>query len=119
MLQISVALNRDNKRNLQLYANDGQQIEIIVYREDGDDTPLTTEVTNPRMNFCEGFSMDIPIGLAFVVPDKYDRTPYTLTADIDGVRTTLAHGVVIIKGAHGWPYWRWDYGGPWGWSWLP
>ena len=111
-MDIAVALNRQNRRDITLNAGDTENIALTVYAVDGDDTPLTTEVTDAAMNFCQGISMTIPVGSGFTVPDSYDRVAYTLTADIDGARRTLCSGVLWVKGATAWPYSGTDYGGP-------
>ncbi len=117
-MDIAVALSRQNRRDITLNAGDEETISLTVYRVDGDDTPLTTEVTNAAFNLCPGIvSMTVPVGSQFTVPDTYERSGYTLTADIDGVRRTLCSGVLWIKGARAWPSYGWDYGGPWGWGW--
>lgn len=110
-MDIAVALDRpSSRRDLTLNAGDGQTINLTVYREDGDGTPLTTEVQSPAISFWpDEVSMSIPVGSAFTVPDTYDRAAYRLTASVDGVRRTLCSGMVWIRGAR--PYPRNDYGG--------
>lgn len=117
-MDVNVALNRSNRRDLIMSAGDGEIINLQVYREDGDDTPLTTEVTNPSITFYPESSMSIPVGQQFTVPDSCDRVWYRLAADIDGVRRTLCGGVIWIRGGKKWPYYGSDYGGPWGMGWI-
>ncbi len=117
-MDINVALNRTNRRDLVMNVGDTEHINLTVYREDGDDTPLTTEVANPVITFQPELSMSIPVGQDFTVPDSYDRVWYRLSADIDGAKKTLCSGVLWVKGAQCWPGLRWDYGGPFGWGWL-
>lgn len=117
-MDVNVALNRVNRRDLVMNAGDTENIALVVYREDGDDTPLTTEVTNPVITFQPELRMSIPVGQNFTVPDEYDRVWYRLSANIDGAKKTLCSGVMWIKGAKCWPYYGNDYGGPWGWGWV-
>lgn len=118
-MDIAVALDRPNsRRDLTLNAGDGETINLTVYRQDGNSTPLTTEVQTPQISFWPELSMSIPVGSAFTVPDTYDRAFYRLTASVDGVRRTLCSGILWIRGAQQWTG-RWDYGGPAGWSAYP
>lgn len=113
-MDIAVALDRtSSRRDIVLSAGDTETLVLTVYREDGDATPLTVEVTNPAINFQPDVSLTIPVGTEFTVPDNYDRVWYRLTADIDGKRRTLCCGTLVINGGQCWPNDRWDYGGPW------
>lgn len=118
-MDIAVALDRpSSRRDLMLNVGDEETIALAVYRVDGDGVPLTSEVANAAFVFCPEVGMTIPVGAPFTVPDTYDRVTYRLTADIDGSKRTLCSGVLWIRGGQQWPY-RWDYGGPYGWSVYP
>lgn len=111
-MNVSIALDRpSSRRDLALNVGDAENITLTVYRVDGDDTPLTTEVTSPLIVFDPEVSMTIPVGSDFTVPDSYERARYRLTALIDGDRRTLCSGVLWIRGAQTCPS-RNDYGGP-------
>lgn len=110
-MQIAVALDRPNsRRDLTLFVGDLENIALTVYRADGDDTPLTTEVENAAFTFYPDQAVSIPVGTDFTVPDDCERANYRLSADIDGDRRTLCTGVLWIRG--GQQTSRNDYGGP-------
>ena len=113
-MDIAVALNRAAyaRRDLVFFAGDAQNIALTVYRVDGDDTPLTTEVTNASIELYPEVDMSFPVGSDFTVSDKYGRVGYRLKADIDGDSRTLCAGTIWIRGAQCWPTSGNDYGGP-------
>jgi hypothetical protein len=115
-MDIAVALDRASsaRRDLTMFAGDDETINLTVYRVDGDDTPLTTEVQSPSIELYPDVDMSFPVGAEFTVPDKYDRVNYRLKAEIDGNTRTLCAGTIWIRGGVVcWPY-RWDYGFLWG-----
>lgn len=116
-MQLNVALDRVNQRDLTLNVGDQQTLSVTVYAHDGDTVPVA--VTNPRIVTCPAASITIPVASQFTVPALcWGRTNYRLVAEVAGVTTTLAWGVLSAMG--GYPYgWcgHWDYGGPWGYSW--
>lgn len=116
-MEISLALNRDNRRDLRFFAGDEQTITLAVYAEDGDDTPIT--VTNPLIVTAPAASVSFPVDVEFTVPDDCERVAYRLTADVDGVKRTLCYGMIVVQGAHSWPYFGSDYGGAWAWGIWP
>lgn len=117
-MDIAVALDRMNRRDIIMYAGDDQRIDLTVYEVDGDDTPVA--FSDAKMLFPQQSQLTIPIGSGFDVPDKAcDRVPYRITAIVDGTVRTLCTGMLVIRGGTCWPYWGWDYGGPYMLGWLP
>lgn len=113
-MQISVALDRADKarRDLTFFAGDLENIALTVYRVDGDDAPLTTEVTSPSIELYPAVDMSFPVGADFTVSDKYERVGYRLKASIDGDSRTLCAGTIWIRGAQCSAASGNDYGGP-------
>jgi hypothetical protein len=114
-MDIAVSLDRTAtaRRDLTMFAGDLENIALTVYRVDGDDTPLTTEVTNASIELYPDVDMAFPVGSEFTVSDKYDRVGYRLKADIDGDRRTLCAGMIWIRGGQYYPTGGTDYGGAW------
>ncbi|OUM01669.1 hypothetical protein [Variovorax sp. JS1663] len=116
-MDIRVALNGTKRRNLELFALDEVTLNVTVYAADGDAAPVA--VTNLVMRtWPDDFT--VPVGQQFTVPDTCPgRRCYRLQGDIAGVATTLAYGVMRIRGGEseqlgGNDYgWRWPYGGWW------
>lgn len=123
-MQISVALDGAKRRDIRMYQGDTQQFDLVVYRKDGDEVPIDSSlITDARMHSCGPYDGVLPIGSSFVVHnDMRVRNWFTLTALVEGVRTTLAFGWLLGYGFEDHPYpwgndygWRWPYGpGNWG-----
>ena len=107
-MEITLALDRDNRRDLRMFAGDEITISLVVYAVDGDNTPIT--VTAPLVITTPSGLVSIPVGTPFVVPDTVDRIKYRLTADVSGDTRTLCCGTILIQGAAS--YAGYDYGGP-------
>lgn len=107
-MEIAVALNRQNRRDIRLFAGDEVTIDLIAYAVDGDDTPIV--VTSPLIITSPSGVVSIPVGSSFVVPDSIDRINYRMTGDIGGNTRTLCYGTILIQGAT--QYTGYDYGGP-------
>ena len=107
-MEITLALDRDNRRDLRMFAGDEITISLVVYAVDGDNTPVT--VTAPIVITTPSGLVSIPVGTPFVVPDTVDRIKYRLTADVSGDTRTLCYGTILIQGAA--IYSGNDYGGP-------
>lgn len=107
-MQITLALDRDNRRDLRMFAGDEITISLVVYAEDGDNTPIV--VTAPVIITTPSGLVSFPVGTPFVVPDTVDRINYRLTADVSGNTRTLCYGSILIQGAA--IYASNDYGGP-------
>lgn len=107
-MEITLALDRDNRRDLRMFAGDEITISLVVYAVDGDNTPVT--VTAPLVITTPSGLVSIPVGTPFVVPDTVDRIKYRLTADVSGDTRTLCYGTILIQGAA--IYSGNDYGGP-------
>lgn len=88
-MDIVVALNGSKERNLSFAPGDEVTINLIVYAQDGDVDPITP--TN--FFWSTGGGSFFPVGQQFSFP-CVNRTPYSIAADIDGVRTTLVYGVI-------------------------
>ena len=108
-MQITLALNRDNRRDLRMFAGDQITIDLIVYAEDGDDTTITA--TSPVITVSPASSASFLVGTQFTVPDECDRMTYRLTASIGGITRTLCYGVIVVSGATNYGS-SGDYGGP-------
>jgi hypothetical protein len=116
-MDITLALDRDNRRDLRMFAGDEQTINLVVYAVDGDDTPIV--VTDAAIITAPLASVSFPVGSQFTVPDDCERVAYRLTADVDGTKRTLCYGMIVVQGAHAWPYFGFDYGGAWAWGIWP
>lgn len=108
-MQISVALDGSKQRNLSFFAGDEQQLDVVVYAKDGDTDAIAA--TDARI-LTHGYpATTIPVGAEFVVPQNcYGRRAYRLVAEIAGITTTLAYGVMTTLG--GGCCYGWDYGTP-------
>lgn len=125
MPTLSVALDRDRRRDMRLNSGDQDTINITVYAKDGDQTPLV--VTDLRLDSRPYVgSYSLPVGSPFTVPDAYGgRRGYRITGLVGGARTTLAYGYLDVLdapwGARGpWPIgndYGWGWGGGYGWGW--
>lgn len=94
MTTLSIALDSPRQRDITLYAGDDASIDVVVYAKDGDRTPLTT-VTDVAVTYAPGPSGQNSLNVAGFSADFYYRTRYTMTANVAGKRTTLAHGLLI------------------------
>lgn len=118
-MDIRVALNGTKRRNLELFAGDEVTLNVVVYAADGDTAPVA--VTNLALRTWPD-DLALPVGSQFTVTsDNPGRHWYRIQGDIAGVTTTLAYGVMIIRGGewespggndYGWRPW-----GPWGGWW--
>jgi len=88
-MDIVVALNGSKERNLSFAPGDEVTLNLIVYAQDGDTTPITP--TN--FYWSTGGGSFLPVGSQFSFP-CVNRTPYSIAADIAGVRTTLVYGII-------------------------
>lgn len=116
-MDIAVALDGSKRRDLVLYQGDSENITVTVYDKDGDSTPSAKVVTSLALSTCPDGVVTIPVGSTFTVPQDFPRGRYWLTANLDGVRTTLAYGVIRIPGGCYCTGGRFDYGGPYGGWW--
>ena len=115
-MQINIALDRVNKRDITLNVGDQQTLALVVYAKDGDTAPVS--VTSPRIITCPVEQITIPVGSQFTVPSlHWGRTNYQLVAEVAGVTTTLAWGVLTALGPYQYGWFWYDYGGPWGYGW--
>lgn len=88
-MDITVTLNGSKERNLSFAPGDEVTINLIVYALDGDLVPITP--TN--FFWSTGGGSFLPVGQQFSFPGV-NRTPYSIAADVDGVRTTLVYGII-------------------------
>lgn len=116
-MEIDIALNGSKRRDFELFAGDEVTITLSVYERDGDPLPINSaRVTNISVTTAGFYTGTIPIGVQFTVSNEMgSRNWYTLSADIDGLRRTLAYGYILSKYTQGcgwgYPYPAiWDYG---------
>jgi len=107
-MKITAALDGPKQRDLLFYADDEQTITVEVYARDGDTDAIDPGLVTNR-KILVGWGPTIPVDVEFTVPHICcGRRRYRLVADVSGVTTTLAYGVMTTAGASGcWPY---DYG---------
>lgn len=88
-MDVSVALDGSKERNLIFSPGDDTTINLIVYAHDGD----TDSITPTDFMWSTGGGAFFPVGQEFTFP-CVNRTRYTITALVAGVRTTLVYGVI-------------------------
>jgi hypothetical protein len=97
-MQIAVALDGSKRRDITLFQGDTVSIELVVYAEDGDDTPIVpTGIRFVDLNGA-GFVYGTPFGVS---ENDVGRHWYRLVGEIDGATATLAFGYLNVEGAYG------------------
>lgn len=102
-MDIVVALDGSKERNLSFAYGDSVTLNLVVYEQDGDLTPITPT----QFYWSTGGGSFLPVGKQFSFPGV-NRTTYSIAADIGGVRTTLVYG--IIEAPFGC---QWNWGDRW------
>jgi len=86
---ITVALDGSKERNLSFASGDDVSISLVVYEHDGDTTPITAT----DFMWKTGAGGYAPVGQTFSFP-CVNRTPYSISALVNGARTTLVYGII-------------------------
>lgn len=90
---ITVSLDGDKRRDMFFREGEEIYLSVLVYAHDGDPAPLM-EISDARMVINRSYT--VPVGSFFTVQGSWHRVPYRLTAEIVGVKMTLAHGSIIV-----------------------